>query len=283
MSLGHALVLSLPGLLFAAAYAAHLLRVERLTYVDRPDVHGLFDTANLLTVLPRSLEALAHWTREVALPSALTFTPVAFDRLAKHFAFDGSSPVHLLNVALCVAALAVATRCVSRAQMRRAAPLLVLLPAALLTYAAVICLGRPQREVLDTTYYLYTFSLLLVVLVYTLVDFGRMAGATTIAAGAVLAGFIVLHGTQTQDAAKAIGRANNNASAVLLQIAAFVDAHKAEPDFTFRVVELPPSVDPKIALREGYPDDPRAVVRTKRLVEILFARYYTEDKPKYVF
>jgi hypothetical protein len=282
-SVGRTLLLVAPLLIFAAAYAFHLARVERFAYVDRRDVHGILDTANFLTLLPRSAEALLHWTGEVALPPALTFVPAAFIRLVKRFAFSWSSPLHVANAALCVAALVVAVRSVSRAHLRRLAPLLTLLPIALVAYASVICLGRPQREVLDTAYYLYAFGLLFVVLLYAIVDIDRLRGATAGLAGVVLAAFIVLHGGQTLEATRAIGRVNHDASAFLVRLSAFVDAHAAEPDFSFRVADHPPSLDPDVPLREGYPDDPRAVVRVRHVTEILFARYYREDRPKYIF
>jgi hypothetical protein len=283
VSVGRSLALCAPVLLFAAAYVFHVLRVERFAYVDRPDVHGILDAANLLSLLPRSAAALAHWTGEVALPSALTFVPAAFARLVKRFVFSWSSPLHVVNVGLCVVAVVVAVRSVSRAHVRHMAPLVTLLPIALLVYAGVICLGRPEREVLDTAYYLYPFSLLVIVLLYSLVDFGRVTGVTAALAGIVLAGFIALHGVQSVEATRGIGRANRDASAFLVQLSGFVDAHAAEADFSFRVGDHPPSWDPEVPLREGYPDDPRAVVRVKHVTEILFARYYTQDRPKYVF
>jgi hypothetical protein len=61
-----------------------------------------------------------------------------------------------------------------------------------------------------------------------------------------------------------------------------VDEHKAEPDFSFAISPQPPDVDPEITLRKGYPDDAAAAVRSVRLTEILFARYYNRKSPKYV-
>jgi hypothetical protein len=283
LAIGRTLALCAPVLCFSAGYVFHMLRVARLTYVDRQDVHGLFEAANLLSLLPRSLDVLAHWTRELALPASLTFTPSVFGRLDKRLAFSWSSPLDLLNAGLCLAACLIALRAVSRADVRRMAPIATLVLFALCGYVGVVCLARPQHEALGIGYYLYPFSLLLVTLVYTLVEFDRMTTRAATLAGVVLAGFIALHGRQSHDTAGAIGRASQDASAYFTRVSRFVDAHRAEPDFTFRVETHPPVLDPEVELREGYPDDPRAVVRVTHVIDILFARYYREDNPKYVF
>jgi hypothetical protein len=41
-------------------------------------------------------------------------------------------------------------------------------------------------------------------------------------------------------------------------------------------------LDPEIPLLEGYPDNPRATVGSPRLTEILFARYYNRQNPRYI-
>lgn len=278
----HALALFAPVLLFGAAYAVHVTKVARLTYVDRADVHSLFEPANLLAVVPNSLKVLAAWTREVALPSALTFVSPVFLRLVKRFEMSWS-PLHLLNAVVVIALLILLARSVSRANVRRSMPLLILLPAALLAYAAVISLGRPLGEVLGVTYYLYAFAVLLVVLVYAVVDAGTLPSPARAAAALMLTGFCLINGAGTHAAAREIRRANHDASVFLARVARFVDARKHEPDFTFAIRTHVPAVDPDIPLKEGYPDDPAGPMRSKHLTEILFARYYRQEQPKYVF
>jgi hypothetical protein len=283
VTMAQALVLFAPALLFAISYAFHISRVARLTYVDRPDVHSLFDPNNLLAVIPRSLEVLAVWTREVALPTALRFEAAAFERLVKRFEFVWSARPEFVNLLVCAAGLVILVRALSRAQLRRLTPLLVLAPLALLAYAGVICLGRPQREVLDITYYLYTFGLLLLVFIYAMVDWEAVRGLARVAAGGVLVAFTLLHGTGTHSTARDIGRANEAASTWLTRVEQFVDQHRHEPDFTFSVTAHPRNADPEITLKEGYPDDPAGAERVKHLTEILFARYYRDVSPKYRF
>src|SRR6185436_11873423 len=183
----------------------------------------------------------------------------------------------------CAAGLVVLARALSRAQLRRMTPLLVLAPLAPLAYAGGFCLGRPQRGVLDITYYLYTFGLLLLVFIYALVDWDAMRGPARLAAGGVLVAFALLHGAGAHSTARAIGRANDDASTFLTRVERFVDQHRHEPDFTFSVPAHPRTVDPEITLKAGYPDDPAGAARMKHLTEILFARYYREDNPKYRF
>ena len=46
---------------------------------------------------------------------------------------------------------------------------------------------------------------------------------------------------------------------------------------------LDPSLDPPIALRQGYPDDTSAPKEVRYLTEIVFQKYYDARAPKYVF
>jgi hypothetical protein len=186
-------------------------------------------------------------------------------------------------VAIVVALLLLLVRGLSRARLRDAGALLIVLPAGLLAYAIVISLGRPLRDVLDVTYYLYGFAVLLVPFVYALVDPGALSRATRAAAAAVLAAFVVVHGVGTHQVAREIRKTNADASSFLGRVSAFIDAHKREPDFTFAIRTHRPTVDPEIPLKEGYPDDPAGPTQIKHLSEILFARYYRRDQPKYVF
>jgi hypothetical protein len=283
ISAGRLLALFSPVLVFMTAYLFHASRVARLTYVDRPDTKSLFESGNLLSVLPRSLEVLAGWYHEMVLPTVMTFEPRVFERMIKRTEGSWSSPLQILNVVVVVALVGVIARGISSANLRRHAALLVLLPVAVLAYAGVICLGRPQREVLDITYYLYPFGLLLVTFGYALVDIERLRGVTRLAAAAALSAFILLHGTLTLAVTRHSGRVNYDASSFLRRVSAFVDQHKAEPDFTFTVALHPRSMDPEIPLKQGYPDDPAGTVRTKYLTQILFAKYYRDEHPKHVY
>ena len=280
-SIGRTLALLLPVVVFSILYFVHSQRVERLLYVDRPDVQGIFDYRNVMSAVPRSLEVMWRWVAEVTLPSALTFFPRAFNRLAKTFAFSWQSPLHLFNAVLILAALLVFGASLSWRHIRRTSPLLLLLFSAVFAYTAVICLGRPQAEVLATTYYLYIFCLLLAATLYSVVDFDRLQGRTAAAAGVVVAALIVLHAAESLAVTRAIGRANQRASNYFTRVSRFVDSHKAEPGFSFAIVTEPEELDPPVTLIQGYPDRPTSV-EIRRSTEIVFMPYYDSAKPKYV-
>ncbi len=271
-----------PVLLFAVGYGFHVERVARLTYVDRPDAQSLFQSSNVLGVFSRSIDVIGGWIREVALPTVVTFVPIVFERLIKRTAGSWSSKLQIGNALLVTGLIATMVRGFARTEMRRVAPLVVLIVAGLLAYTGIICLGRAQREVLEITYYLYPFSLLVVILAYSLVDTTRLQTSARVAATVILAAFILLHGSQTLKTTREMGRVNQDASAFLQRVSAFVDAHKSEPDFTFAILQHPKGMDPEVALKVGYPDEPGGI-QTKFLTEILFARYYRPEHPKYVF
>jgi hypothetical protein len=275
------LVLLAPVLIFSILYSFHLLRVERFSYVDRSDVQGLFDSANVLRVIPRSAEVMWRWTLELALPSAIRFLPAEFNRLAKEYVFSWRSPVHVINAVLFLSTLILLAVSVSREHLRRTLPLLVLLAGALCAYLVVVCLGRPQGEVLSIAYYLYLFCLLLVVIAYAVVDFDRIKGWTRAAAAVIVAALVVLHATESRMAIREIGRVNQRASTFLTRVIRFIDAHKSEADLSIAMASHPPALDPEVVLVEGYPDHPTSV-QVRRLTEILFKRYYDAEKPKYV-
>jgi hypothetical protein len=102
------------------------------------------------------------------------------------------------------------------------------------------------------------------------------------AAAVLLWGFAAFHAAGTSVNARGVGRANLEASLFLTRVIAFVDAHRAEPDFSFAIEAHPEGVDPTIALIVGYPGDPGRPVLRKRVTEILFAPDYTDRNPKYV-
>jgi hypothetical protein len=117
---------------------------------------------------------------------------------------------------------------------------------------------------------------------------GRTGGETTalrgVRAGAawvILTLLLTVHAIETRTVVAHVAATNEAASASLRHVQEFIDAHAHEPDFSF-ATQRSSKLDPEIDLLEGYPDDPAAVVRRKRVSEILFRRYYDRDKPKYV-
>jgi hypothetical protein len=272
-----------PVLTFAVLYVFHVLRVQRLSYVQRPDTHALFDAANLLQAVPASAAAIGRWTMELAVPAALELLPWKLNRFGRAFGFDWSSPLDLFNAGLFAILLLLLAGSITLSRLRHNLPLLALLSGGILAYAGVICLGRPASEVIRTTYYRYFFDLMVLILVYSLVDFERVQARVAPAAAVAIGAFALLHAGGALEVTQTVGRVNQGPSRYLTRISRFVDRHRAEPDFSFAIVTHEPALDPEIRLPEGYPDDPTTPIRTRRMTEILFERYYSEERPKYLF
>jgi hypothetical protein len=276
------LLLLLPLATYVVLYAYHVLHAERPWYVDRADGRSPFDLSNVGSLIDGIGRMLDTWIRELALPSALRLSSVPFDRFGKDFHIAWSEPSQLANIVVVLAGLAVLARSVSRTRIRQVAPLVVLLLIAILAYTFIIAFGRSAKEVTAITYYSYVFSVLAIPLVYATVDFERLRRPAMTAAAVLLCGFAAFHATGTAVNARGVGRANLEASLFLTRVSTFVDAHRAEPDFSFAIEAHPEGVDPTIALIVGYPGDPGRSVLHKRVTEILFSPDYTDRNPKYV-
>ncbi len=271
-----------PVIVFSALYAAHALRAPRLGYVDRADGQALFEAANAGSVLIGAGRVLTVWTLELALPAALQLTSVPYERFGKSFAFSWSDPLQMANLAVVVLGVVATGFSTSSERLRRVSPLAVLLLTGLLTYAALIAFGRSSDEVSAITYYAYLPAVLLMPLVYALVDFDRLSGRRTAVLMAVLVAFAFIHATGTIRTAREVGRTNRYQSLYVTRVISFVDAHRSEPDFSFRIEPHPESLDPTVVLIAGYPNDPAATRDERRMTEILFAPYYDDRNPKYV-
>ena len=278
---GDTFLLLTPALLFGALYVIHVQHVARLFYVDNPDAAALSVFARVAGNLSHAVQASWTWALELAFPSWLVIAPAAFDRFQSTFHITSSTSI--LDSALLTLALVVAAGSVSWAQLKRSGPLLILLAGSLLLYASVIGLGRPLSLVLSSGYYPYIPCALLIVFAFALIDFDRLRGWKAMLGGAVLAGLIAVHAAGTYAVTRETGRLNDDASRLLVRVSTFVDAHKREPDFTFAIRAHLRNLDPPIALRRGYPDDPAAPIEVRRLTEIVFSRFYDAAKPKYVF
>lgn len=275
--------LAAPPFVFATLYGVHAARVSRLLYVDRPDGEGILGLANLARAAPATVQALGHWSMEVLVPTALTFGAEPYLRLVKSFTPALERPLQAVNVVVAITLVGALVSSTSREHLRRVAPLLVVVGGALLAYAAIICLGRSAQEAVSAaTYYLYLFSVLALVLAYAVVDPRRLTGLRRAAAAISLGVFLLLHAAGTRAVTAEVGRVNAEASRYLKEVARFVDAYRHDPEFTFAIAKPRPHVDPEVRLREGYPDERDAPEHVRRVTEILFSRYYTTDRPKYV-
>jgi len=155
------------------------------------------------------------------------------------------------------------------------------LVGALFSHIGVISLGRGPTEVLATTYYRYLFCLLVLVLVYTMADLDNVRRWPSAGVWLPLMALIALHGAGTHRVAREIEFVNQKPSAFLSSAAEFVDAHKSEPGFSFAIHGAPVDVDPEFLLVEGYPDRANRSERKIPTSQILFARYYRTENPRY--
>ena len=275
------LTLFAPAIVYAMSYAFHLRRAARLFYVDPGGGADVFGGSRLLLAIPRTLGTLIDWTIATAMPSAMHLSGEAFSRLSMSFNPSIAIGRHWFDVLLATAAIAIVAPGLSRTRLRTHAPLLVALMAAVAFYAGIISVGRTRGETLSIGYYLYLFSLVAVVLAYVALDATALRGVRAGAAWVILTLLLTVHAIETRTVVAHVAATNEAASASLRHVQEFIDAHAHEPDFSF-ATQRSSKLDPEIDLLEGYPDDPAAVVRRKRVSEILFRRYYDRDKPKYV-
>jgi hypothetical protein len=272
------LVVFAPVILFTMFYVPHAFRVARLAFVDRAENARLFEPGAVLAIPGRSLFAVGRWLGDILVPSAVSYQVTPFARLYSTLKFSWVTPSHLWNALLAVAILWLVWTVSSRLQMSRNRLLILVAIGALFAHLGVIALGRGQTEVLTTMYYRYLFSMLVVVVIYAVSDFDRVRPIAWV----LLVLLIGLHGIQTFRTARQVGLANRSASDYLSRLTEFVDAHKSEAGFSFAVQNAPAEVDPEMLLVEGYPDKPNGPERKLRTSEILFARYYRAQNPRYL-
>lgn len=271
-----------PLVLFASLYVFHMRRVERIAYVDRGDGSSILDVHNIAALPVRSLRVIRNWAMEVALPAALVYRIVPFERFVSRLEYGGKVSHVVLSVTVGLLALVLFLRSLSFSNLSTRWSVIVVLISAMLAHIVVISMGRGDYEVFTTMYYRYFFCLILVALAYTMLDFDRVRAQIASLTGVVLIVLLLMHATSTHAVAQEIGQVNQRPSDYVTRIAKFVDDHKAEAEFTFTIQNPLMDVDPEIVLVEGYPDRPSGPERRMRVSEILFARYYRAENPKYV-
>jgi hypothetical protein len=276
------LAVVLPLVLFAAFYLFHIRRVERIGYVDRGDGASILDVHNMTAMPVRSLRVIRQWGLEVALPSAIVYRVVPFERLVSRLEYSWRMPHVVLCVTVGLLALVLFLRSLSFLHTSRRWPVVAVLASAVLAHIAVIAMGRGDYEIFTTMYYRYFFCLILVALAYAMVDFDQVRREIASVAGVILIVLFLVHATSTHAVAREIRQVNQRPSDYVTRIANFVEDHKREAEFSFAMENPPTDVDPEIVLIEGYPDKPLGPERRMRVSEILFARYYRAQNPKYV-
>jgi hypothetical protein len=271
-----------PILIFSTLYGFHMFRVERLGYVSRPDSNDVgLGAGRLVDAIRLTPEAVVRWGAEMAVPSALSIYGPPFNRLRKAMISSSRWPANLFNGILAFAAIGLLLSTSSGEHRRRTLPVLLFLGGSILIYVLALSFSRASAEVRGVAYYVYFYCLAMTPFLYALGDVGALQGKKGAAIWAMTLTFFISHSFQTSVLTGEIGRNNALASAYFTGLEGFVDRHRDEGGFTFAIETVPSELDPRWSIREGYPDNPRAIHEWP-VSEIVFRKYYRAENPSRV-
>ena len=276
---GYTFLLFLPVAFFTIAYGNHAMKAERFfggAAAARPD-------AVTLAGLPKAIGVMASsFLVEGVLPSAVRIRVEAFQRFEIAFPGADRSPEFILNstilLFLLVALAPALGRGISRARLLTAASAV----SMILAFLAIITLGRTVDNARENTYYAYLFNLLSVIGVCALINPEKLSArrGKFVVAGILL--FALVQTGQLLDVTGRIRAANVDADRYYSSLNAFVNEHRSERGFTFRLEGEPPArLDPAFKLTIGYFDDPSAEVEEKRLSRIIHETWWRDDAARY--
>ena len=261
-----------PVVTFLVLYAGHTMRAARLGFVNS----GTPEPLSVLAFSP------VRWARDLTLTAALHTGAEPGLRMWKSFEPAWTDPLLLLNVLVVVATAVLVGASLSRAHAQRMGAILVVLGFTVAAYPALIAVGRPEYWTVATPYYAYPYGLLGVVIVYTLLDPTRLVAWKRPMLVALVWAFAGMHVHATWQSAWQIQRDNRAPSEFFTRVTELVDAHRAEPGFSFRIESHTEEIDPPITLLVGYPDAPEPEIRVLRMTEVIFGKYYNAEEPMYV-
>jgi hypothetical protein len=276
---GLMLMLWLPLIVYAAAYLVHCQRADRFSYVNNPNFQSIFEGGHLLDTPFNVLLMLFFWSIQTVLPSLLHTRAGDGGVLTTTLDWYGQPRLGMINAAVVAYWTTAFAGACSWRHLSQRLPLLGALLAMIVCYATIQSLGRPTSALLS--YYLYFFCLVSVLLVYAALDFGRLVSSRKAFAVAALVALVLVNATLTHRFTTLVDLVNLRSAKYHADIRAFIAQHKHEPDFTFAIRGQPADADPQVQLKEGYADDATAPVRTNHVSEILYARYYRAERPKY--
>jgi hypothetical protein len=211
-------------------------------------------------------------------PTTINFTIAPYRRFWPIESW--AAPYVVLNAAL-LGGFCALLPLASWASLKKRAASLALLLVSIPCYLGMICLGRGANAFINGSYYSYFFNLLILIIIYQLIDFSSIPKKLKIFAGIVLICFIWLNFSYSRHWMIVSQDTSNSAHSFLRNIAHFISKHKNESGFSFRVDYDHPDVNPNIPLYAGYPDKPTSITN-KSVAEILFAKYYEKQSPKYI-
>ena len=279
-----ALMFLAPVIVFGVSYLGHLVRVQRTQAATgvRELLGGLVEPRNVVVGMLRAAEAVARWTLEMAMPVLDMRVMGERSFAAIPDAVAAADPLALAaNVVLLAGAVALLIKTAAPAALAARRPLAVFLVLMAVIYAALHGISHGRAQLNTTGHYTYFFHLWAVVFGYALVEVRAPGTRARGWAMALLVAIGALEAVNTRHAAAALGMSERRASAYFEAIVAFVDAHRRDPGFRFRIDRPPHDLDPLVTLEQDVPGTPPRLIQM-RASEILFSRYYDAARPAHV-
>jgi hypothetical protein len=160
----------------------------------------------------------------------------------------------------------------------RTLPFAALLLTLLVIYIFLNSFGRDYAE--TNSYYIYFFSLLCFILLYSLLDFTHVPRHAQALALAILVVFLAANACRTLEIAREVGSIAQTTNPYFARIEAFVEEHRNEPGFSYAILDAPKKIDPDTKLWLGYFNDNQPLILPYST--LLYLRYYNPIYPKYV-
>jgi len=256
--------------LYAVAYVVHLVLVDANTGT-LAGVQAMFDPG-WIGAVPRRLGALlGWWGYQMVFPGVTTLTGAPYDRIVMSVVEPWrAGPASLLIGVASIIVLARWSRLVPPPQRPVDVWPLVAAPVLVL---AVYSVGRPAREVMAHSYYLYPCWVLGLVALHSRVQIAAGVAWKRAAVSAVLLGQVTVHAVAARHTSEREAAIHADAHRYLQRVSSALDDQR--PDAIFSIVDPPTLVDPQVFLMLGDGDPPPGISR--RVTEILFAPRIVRD------
>lgn len=240
-----------PLALYAALYAGHAVRCERLLWTG-----GTGPAPSLWHLPLRIALAAGLWITRILFPAAVDFTPRLLDRSLWQTPDGPAAHAALvLQIGLWAGIAWALRRSVSRARLRTERFFVAWIGLLLLAYAALLGLGRDY--ILAVPYYPYFFALFGVVGLYAALDFGRPDRRARIAALVFLLALGALNGLKVRQTSLEIEQIHEPGTRYFDLSERQVRGRLDDPAFTFGIRNAPIDCDVPIHVSIGYPDQER--------------------------
>ncbi len=168
---------------------------------------------------------------------------------------------------------------ISRLWLSKVAPLLVSLLISILIYCLLIgwMRGGFYRE-----YYDFPFAILTLLFLYLGVEWKKIQGVRKVATCILLTVLIAWNSVGVQKRLENFIIYEKSFYDYFEKLESLVDQHRQESDFSFRIDRPDEELDHGHEMRVGYADTPEPYP-IKRTSEIMYAKYYRVENPKYLF